>query len=206
MTAIAFTSRKMETLADGSLRFWIDVPADTAREAMAQFGVPGSHGVMLRNEDPAITGMLEDALMGESNITFWDSLSEFLSCDLVTKFIGTPGGHREWIMGQPSALSEKTPCQAVRCKWGNLVPLTRTEAELVKEHGWTSLGPDTNDEWAAQLGEDYTRAYHCFALSKQLGYESPHQCPPAAVLTWAKEHKLIDLLPERLRGIAHGTN
>lgn len=211
MDAIEFSTVRLQTMADGTLRISVDIEPRFAQSAFTLFGAPGLRGAMARLTNEAKQQEPAPADYGQAARVL--KLSGFFRCPDVWEAIGTDAQFLAWLRDQPCAFcnvpgpSEAAHVRRVANGAGtgikppySAIPLCHAHHEAQHQHGEGAIkGKDQVDRWRIQYLEHW--AWDRFKAL--LGYESMAQIPPAETTRWANENGVAKYLPTTFReGVA----
>lgn len=224
--AIEFTVAKVQTLAGGGARLYVDVSeADQAR-AFSMFGQNGCCGAMVRLTPEAAKRGAQNETIAASYGHWWRDLiaSGFFNAPPVLEAIGTDKAFREWVQRQPSCVSGEfdhdpdtgdercEACHVRRVNEGSgtgtkpeyfCVPMTHAEHAKQHQKGEGAVlkyhGKEGAKDWFASKATHYRIEWASKTLAAKFGHDSRKDCPPQTVQAWVIENELMQYLPDRLR-------
>lgn len=213
---IQATSKRVRTMADGTLRLTVDIEPIHAQDAFKLFGSPDVPMVLARLTQAAAKAELQrqSAASEKPYGHYAQALyrNGFFFNPKVLQAIGTDEEFREWIQRQPSAYSGKFSeyvagegrCVAAHVRRAGesgtaikaeyaCIPLTDEEHRLQHQKGESALG---GPEWFDKKRARYVQEWAAHTLAQGwFAVESMGYVEPALMREWALENDLMQFLP-----------
>ena len=221
---IAFTSRKLRTLADGSLRLEIDFEPQHMTAAVEMFGIPGTPGAVARLKTEAAKDQLQQEAINPFG-QYAKKLKQsgfFLYLD-VLKAVGTDEHYQAWCRNQKCAVTKEPDFSQPdgRCVYAHVrradssgigfkgkyrgIPLKhevhmiqhqKGEREALSYYLNQSFQVESAKAWFDKKASENAAQWAWETLKEKLGFESWKQVPPEVLVEWAKENRVFNYLPQ----------
>ncbi|WP_020408946.1 hypothetical protein [Hahella ganghwensis] len=210
---IAFTSRSVKTLADGTLRLSIDIEPNDAKAAFELFGMPGVAGAVCRLTQQAAQQNMQQKAISQGGqygeMAKLLKLKGFFRVLDVWRAIGPDSHFTAWIRNQKCCFSgvygtDQDPVQVAHVRRVangsgtgikppySSIPLLASNHAKQHQQGESALG---GKEWFDKQRIEHVERWAWETLKNTLGYQSMADVPPKELKLWAQKHDVLRFVP-----------